>query len=463
VSAEEHRAIVQDFCSFLAGQTSTYTKRIERQMREASAAQEYETAARLRDDLRALERALEKQAVVFGDATDADIVGLADDELEAAVQVFHVRGGRIRGQRGFIVEKTSDVSTADLIESLITSLYGDQTGDAIPREVLVPELPQQVAISKQWLSERRGTLVDIRVPQRGDKRDLQGTVIRNAEQALALHKTRRGGDLTTRSQALEELQEYLGLSQAPLRMECIDVSHLAGTDIVASLVVFEDGLPRTSEYRRFAIKGIAADGLTDDTRSIAEVVTRRFRRYLAEMSDEQGDLPGIDPTTGRARKFTYPPQLLVVDGGAPQVEAAQAALSELGMSDIAVVGLAKRLEEVWLPGDPDPVILPRTSEGLYLLQRMRDEAHRFAITYQRQKRGKRMIESLLDDVPGLGDIRRKAVLKQFGSLKRLKMASVDEIASVPGIGPSIAQSIFDTLAAHSSAPSVNVTTGEIIE
>jgi len=463
VSAEEHRAIVQDFCSFLAGQTSTYTKRIERQMREASAAQEYETAARLRDDLRALERALEKQAVVFGDATDADIVGLADDELEAAVQVFHVRGGRIRGQRGFIVEKTSDVSTADLIESLITSLYGDQTGDAIPREVLVPELPQQVAISKQWLSERRGTLVDIRVPQRGDKRDLQGTVIRNAEQALALHKTRRGGDLTTRSQALEELQEYLGLSQAPLRMECIDVSHLAGTDIVASLVVFEDGLPRTSEYRRFAIKGIAADGLTDDTRSIAEVVTRRFRRYLAEMSDEQGDLPGIDPTTGRARKFTYPPQLLVVDGGAPQVEAAQAALSELGMSDIAVVGLAKRLEEVWLPGDPDPVILPRTSEGLYLLQRMRDEAHRFAITYQRQKRGKRMIESLLDDVPGLGDIRRKAVLKQFGSLKRLKMASVDEIASVPGIGPSIAQSIFDTLAAHSSAPSVNVTTGEIID
>lgn len=463
VSAEEHRAIVRDFCSFLAGQTTTYTKRIERQMREASAAQDYETAARLRDDLRALERALEKQAVVFGDATDADIVGLADDELEAAVQVFHVRGGRIRGQRGFIVEKTSDVSIADLIESLITSLYGDQTGDAIPREVLVPELPTELAVSKLWLSERRGSLVDIRVPQRGDKRDLQGTVIRNAEQALALHKTRRGGDLTTRSQALEELQEHLGLSEAPLRIECIDVSHLAGTDIVASLVVFEDGLPRTSEYRRFAIRGMAADGLSDDTRSIAEVVTRRFRRYLAEMSETDGDLPGIDPTTGRARKFTYPPQLLVVDGGAPQVEAAQAALSELGMSDIAVVGLAKRLEEVWLPGDPDPVILPRTSEGLYLLQRIRDEAHRFAIAYQRQKRGKRMIESLLDDVPGLGDIRRKAVLKHFGSLKRLKAASVEEMASVPGIGPSIAQSIFDTLAAHASAPSVNVTTGEIID
>jgi len=463
VSADEHRAIVQDFCAFLAGQASTYTKRIEREMRAASNAQEYETAARLRDDLRALERALEKQAVVFGDATDADIVGLADDELEAAVQVFHVRGGRIRGQRGFIVEKTSDVSVGDLIESLITSLYGDQTGDAIPREVLVPELPTQVAISKQWLSDRRGTLVDIRVPQRGDKRDLMGTVVRNAEQGLALHKTRRGGDLTTRSQALEELQEYLGLSEAPLRIECIDVSHLAGTDIVASLVVFEDGLPRTSEYRRFAIRGMSDDGISDDTRSIAEVVNRRFRRYLAERTDSEGDLPGIDPTTGRARKFAYPPQLLVVDGGAPQVEAAQAALSELGMSDIAVVGLAKRLEEVWLPGDPDPVILPRTSEGLYLLQRIRDEAHRFAITYQRQKRGKRMIESLLDDVPGLGDIRRKAVLKQFGSLKRLKAASVDEIASVPGIGPSIAQSIFDTLAAHDSAPGVNTTTGEIIE
>jgi len=463
VSAEEHRAIVQDFCAFLAGQTSTYTKRIERDMRSASAAQEYETAARLRDDLRALERALEKQAVVFGDATDADIVGLADDELEAAVQVFHVRGGRIRGQRGFIVEKTSDVSVGDLIESLITSLYGDQTGDAIPREVLVPELPTQVMTSKQWLSDRRGTLVDIRVPQRGDKRDLMATVTRNAEQGLALHKTRRGGDLTTRSQALEELQEYLGLSEAPLRIECIDVSHLAGTDIVASLVVFEDGLPRTSEYRRFAIRGMSDDGISDDTRSIAEVVNRRFRRYLAERTETDGDLPGIDPTTGRARKFAYPPQLLVVDGGAPQVEAAQAALSELGMSDIAVVGLAKRLEEVWLPGDPDPVILPRTSEGLYLLQRIRDEAHRFAITYQRQKRGKRMIESLLDDVPGLGDIRRKAVLKQFGSLKRLKAASIDEIASVPGIGPSIAQAIFDTLAAHNPTPGVNVTTGEIIE
>lgn len=463
VSAEEHRAIVQDFCAFLAGQTSTYTKRIEREMRAASNAQEYETAARLRDDLRALERALEKQAVVFGDATDADIVGLADDELEAAVQVFHVRGGRIRGQRGFIVEKTSDVSVGDLIESLITSLYGDQTGDAIPREVLVPELPTQAAISKQWLSDRRGTLVDIRVPQRGDKRDLMATVTRNAEQGLALHKTRRGGDLTTRSQALEELQEYLGLSEAPLRIECIDVSHLAGTDIVASLVVFEDGLPRTSEYRRFAIRGISDDGISDDTRSIAEVVNRRFRRYLAERTENEGDLPGIDPTTGRARKFAYPPQLLVVDGGAPQVEAAQAALSELGMSDIAVVGLAKRLEEVWLPGDPDPVILPRTSEGLYLLQRIRDEAHRFAITYQRQKRGKRMIESLLDDVPGLGDIRRKAVMKQFGSLKRLKAATVDEIASVPGIGPSIAQAIFDTLAAHNPTPGVNTTTGEIIE
>jgi len=329
--------------------------------------------------------------------------------------------------------------------------------------VLVPELPTQVVTSKQWLSDRRGTLVDIRVPQRGDKRDLMATVTRNAEQGLALHKTRRGGDLTTRSQALEELQEYLGLSEAPLRIECIDVSHLAGTDIVASLVVFEDGLPRTSEYRRFAIRGMSDDGISDDTRSIAEVVNRRFRRYLAERTENEGDLPGIDPTTGRARKFAYPPQLLVVDGGAPQVEAAQAALSELGMSDIAVVGLAKRLEEVWLPGDPDPVILPRTSEGLYLLQRIRDEAHRFAITYQRQKRGKRMIESLLDDVPGLGDIRRKAVLKQFGSLKRLKAASIDEIASVPGIGPSIAQAIFDTLAAHNPTPGVNTTTGEIIE
>jgi excinuclease ABC subunit C len=462
VSAEEHRRIVEDFVAFLSGQTTAYTRRIEREMKAAAAELDYERAARLRDDLRALERALEKNAVVLGDGTDADVIGLADDELEAAVQVFHVRGGRIRGQRGFVVEKVEDVSVDDLVEHLLQQLYGDQSPDAVPREILVPSLPTDHAITQEWLQVLRGTHVEVRVPQRGAKLDLLETVTRNAEQALVLHKTRRAGDLTSRSQALEELQEALGLAEAPLRIECIDVSHLQGTDVVASLVVFEDGLARKSEYRRFSIRG-GDDGISDDTRSIAEVVTRRFRRLLEERHDPDDPNPGIDPVTGRPRKFAYPPQLFVVDGGQPQVEAAQAALSELDVTDVAIVGLAKRLEEVWLPGDPDPVILPRTSEGLYLLQRVRDEAHRFAIAYQRQKRGKRMIESILDDVPGLGEARKKALLRQFGSLKRLRAASIEELESVPGIGPTVAQAVLDALAAAAPAPSVNTATGEIVE
>ena len=462
VSAEEHRRIVEDFCAFMAGQTAAYTKRVEREMKAAAAELDYERAARLRDDLRALERALEKQAIVLADGTDADVVGLSEDELEAAVQIFHVRGGRVRGQRGFVVEKVEDVTTADLVEHLVQQLYGDQPGDSVPRELLVPVLPTDHESATIWLSERRGSHVDLRVPQRGDKRDLMETVTRNAAQALMLHKTRRGGDLTARSQALEELQEALGLPEAPLRIECVDVSHLQGTDVVASLVVFEDGLARKSEYRRFAIRG-SEDGISDDTRSIAEVVTRRFKRLLEEQIDPDDPTPGIDPVTGRPKKFAYPPQLFVVDGGQPQVEAAQAALSELGLTDVAIVGLAKRLEEVWLPGDPDPVILPRASEGLYLLQRVRDEAHRFAITYQRQKRGKRMVESILDDVPGLGEARKKAVLRQFGSLKRLRSATVDELASVPGIGPTVAQAVVDALAASTPAPGINTATGEVVE
>ncbi len=462
VSAEEHRRIVEDFCAFLSGQTAAYTKRVEREMKAAAAEQDYERAARLRDDLRALERALEKNAIVLGDGTDADVVGLSEDELEAAVQIFHVRGGRVRGQRGFVVEKVEDVTTADLVEHLIQQLYGDQPGDSVPRELLVPELPTDLESTVTWLSELRGSHVDLRVPQRGDKRDLMETVTRNATQSLMLHKTRRGGDLTARSQALEELQEALGLPEAPLRIECVDVSHLQGTDVVASLVVFEDGLARKSEYRRFSIRG-SEDGISDDTRSIAEVVTRRFKRLLDEQVDPDDPTPGIDPVTGRPKKFAYPPQLFVVDGGQPQVEAAQAALSELGVHDVAIVGLAKRLEEVWLPGDPDPVILPRSSEGLYLLQRVRDEAHRFAISYQRQKRGKRMVESILDDVPGLGEARKKAVLRQFGSLKRLRAASVEELSSVPGIGPTVAQAVVDALAASAPVPGINTATGEVVE
>ena len=439
VSEEEHRRIVEDFCDFLAGRTDALVRRLDRQMREAAERLEFERAARLRDDAAALRRALEKQAVVLGDGTDADVIAFAQDELQAAVQVFHVRGGRVRGQRGWVIDRTEG-SLPALVSHFITQFYGEQAalaeqadagGSPVPREVLVQELPEDADTLVQWLSGLRGSRVVIRVPQRGDKHALMETVARNAAEAFAQHKLRRAGDLTARSAALQELQDALALDSAPLRIECIDISHVQGTDVVGSLVVFEDGLPRKSECRRFAIRDTGGG----DVGSVAEVVRRRFARYQAETG------PGVDPETGHLRKFAYPPNLLVIDGGAPQVTAASDVLDELGITDIAVIGLAKRLEEVWLPGEPDPAILPRSSEALYLLQRVRDEAHRFAITYHRQKRGRRMTASVLDNVPGLGQARKTALLKHFGSLKRLREASVDEISEVRGVGPRIAAAV----------------------
>jgi excinuclease ABC subunit C len=471
VNADEHRAIVLDFCDFMAGRTDVMMKRLERRMAEASDNLEFELAARIRDDLEALRRAMEKQAVVFGDGTDADVVAFAEDELEAAVQVFHVRGGRVRGQRGWVVDRLDDVTTGDLVEQFVTQFYGGEAEESsgIPREVLVPVLPDDAAALMEWLSGVRGSKVTLRVPMRGDKRALAETVARNAAQSLAQHKLKRASDLTARSRALDELQNALDLPVAPLRIECFDISHVQGTNAVASMVVFEDGLARKSEYRRFAMR----EG-TGDTDWIAEVVRRRFARYLDEQVESGADAdtgpvaeaarPGIDPTTGRPRKFSYPPNLLVVDGGAPQVAAAQAVLDDLGIDDVSLVGLAKRLEEVWLPGQRYPAILPRTSEGLYLLQRVRDEAHRFAITYHRQKRSKAMTTSVLDDIPGLGETRRKALMRRFGSLKRLRAASVEDVKEVPGIGQRTAEAIVAALAAAPDAPpAVNVTTGEILD
>ena len=465
ISAEDHHALAEDFCDFLAGQTARFATRLEAEMKEAARLEEFERAARLRDDLRALERAIEKQAVVFGDGTDADVIALAEDQLEAAVQVFYVRGGRVRGQRGWVVDKVEEVTTATLVETFLGQVYGDAPADAeainagIPREILVPELPPDPATMTQWLAERRGGPVSLRVPHRGDKKALLDTVARNAGETLVLHKTRRASDLTTRSKALNEIQEALGLDDAPLRIECYDVSNLQGTHVVASMVVFEDGLARKSEYRRFAIKGL--DG-TDDIAAIHEVILRRFRRYLAEREktgelDTLGDPEATEPpeVTGQAggpggqRKFAYPPNLVVVDGGPLQAAAAARALAELGIDDVAVCGLAKRLEEVWLPGEEYPVILPRSSEGLYLLQRVRDEAHRFAIAYHRQKRGKAATASVLDDVPGLGPARRTTLLRHFGSVRRLRAASVEEIAAVPGIGPKLAATISAALGSNS--------------
>jgi excinuclease ABC subunit C len=483
VTAEEHRAIVDDFCDFMGGQTKPFIKRIQQEMYAASEALDFEKAARLRDDLGALNRALEKQAVVLGDGADVDVIALVEDPLEVAVQIFYVRGGRIRGQRGWVADRVEEGGTSELIEDFLLQLYGGDR-DTIPREILVPELPPDVATFEQLFTDLRGSKVSIRIPQRGDKKSLQETVARNAGQALVLHKTRRASDLTTRNRALEEIQVALDLDEVPLRIECYDVSNLQGTEVVASMVVFEDGLARKSEYRRFVIKGV--DG-QNDVASMHEVITRRFRRLLDEQArsalrdasslgssgTEMAEVNGpmlVDPDTGRPRKFAYAPGLVVVDGGPPQVSAAKRALDELGITDIPVAGLAKRLEEVWLPVQEDPVILPRSSEGLYLLQRIRDEAHRFAITHHRSRRSKSMVESVLDDVPGLGEVRRKTLLKHFGSLKKLRTASVDDIAMVPGIGPTTATAIKDAVAANAGTGkteptivSVNTATGEIEE
>ncbi|MCO1658799.1 excinuclease ABC subunit UvrC [Pseudonocardia humida] len=494
VSAEQHRDIVDDFCDFLSGRTDRLVRELERRMAAASEELEFERAARLRDDIGALRRAMEKQAVVLGDGTDADVVAFADDELEAAVQVFHVRGGRVRGQRGWVIDKVEPTDTRALVERFLIQFYGEQAALAeaaddahqpVPREILVPELPAELDPLTDWLSGLRGSRVQIRVPQRGDKRALAETVRRNAAEAFTQHKLRRASDLTARSAALQEIQDALGLDGAPLRIECVDVSHVQGSDVVASLVVFEDGLSRRSEYRRFEIRGGAEGG---DVAAIAEVVRRRFRRYLAETATDRAEAegvesagveaegddprgggnagagegeppdisppaatathrPGIDPDTGRPRKFAYPPNLLVVDGGPPQVEAAADVMAELGITDVAVCGLAKRLEEIWLPGDPDPVIMSRTSDGLFLLQRVRDEAHRFAITYHRQRRSKGMTSSDLDAVPGLGPTRRATLIKHFGSVRRLRAADVDEIAALPGFGKRTAAAVLAALQA----------------
>ncbi|MFF2943725.1 excinuclease ABC subunit UvrC [Streptomyces niveus] len=515
VTPDEHRELAEEFCDFMAGRTGAYIRRLERRMTDAAEEMEYERAGRLRDDIGALRRAMEKSAVVLADATDADLIAVAEDELEAAVQIFHVRGGRVRGQRGWVTDKVEEVDTAGLVEDALQQLYGEESGDSVPKEVLVPALPEdQVATDalSQWLSERRGSQVSLRVPQRGDKKDLMATVGRNAQQSLVLHKTKRASDLTTRSRALEEIAQALGLDSVPLRIECFDISHLQGDDVVASMVVFEDGLARKSEYRRFQIKGFEGQ---DDVRSMHEVIGRRFKRYLAEKErtgewteeNEGSTAPGengdngdngdigenaddaADDTTGqtpaapgenghaghlgpsslkeddgRPKRFAYPPQLVVVDGGRPQVAAAKRAMDELGIDDVAVCGLAKRLEEVWLPDDDDPVVLPRSSEGLYLLQRVRDEAHRFAITYQRAKRAKRIRTSPLDDVPGLGETRKQALIKHFGSVKKLRQATIEQICEVPGLGRKTAESVAVALAGTApAAPAVNTATGEIME
>jgi excinuclease ABC subunit C len=473
ITPEAHREIADDFCAFMGGQTKVIERRLQTQMAVASHNMEYERAAVVRDQLGALHKILERNAIVLTDGTDADVVAMAVDQLEVAVQVFHVRDGRVQGERGWVADRADEGDESELVEAFLLQLYAEQVSPdmtpverrrAVPPLVLVPALPTGVELMEQLLATERGAKVRILIPQRGDKRVLLDTVARNAAEALTRHKTKRASDLTTRNRALEEIQEALGLPTAPLRIECFDISHLQGTETVASMVVFEDGLSRRSEYRRFVVRTVASN----DVGAMTEVLTRRFHRLIEErqlLSDTDGDAAAalVDATTRAPRGFAYAPGLLVVDGGAPQVAAAHAVLDALGITDVAVCGLAKRLEEVWLPNEEFPLILPRTSEGLYLLQRIRDEAHRFAITHHRSRRSVSMVESLLDDVTGLGEVRRKALLRRFGSIKKLRAATAEEIAETPGFGARLADAVVAAVASQQVGESVNLTTGEILE
>lgn len=466
ITEQDHRQLAEDFCDFMAGDTGRFIRQIESRMTAAAQELDFETAARLRDDVSALKRSLERNAVVLSDATDADIFAIYSDELEAAVQVFHVRGGRIKGQRGWVVEKVEDIEDTDLIERLLQQVYSEASSAnsetdskerraAVPREVLVPVLPPDLDGLTDWLSGLRGSQVTIKVPQRGEKAELAKTVHTNAEQAMKLHRTRRSTDLTSRSQGLREIQEALDLDSAPLRIECYDVSHNQGTFQSASMVVFEDGMAKKNQYRLFNVRGPEGNGAQDDTAAMYEVIYRRFKRHLRDM--EKADESDLIVSSGEVsaeddlelardpKRFAYAPSLVVVDGGQPQVAAAQRALDDLGISDVALCGLAKRLEEIWLPDDDYPVILKRSSEGLYLLQRLRDEAHRFAITAHRKRRSAGMVVSELDGLTGIGPVKKSALLKHFGSVKKLKAATVEEIAVVPGFAEKTAQSVHSQL------------------
>lgn len=430
VTVDEHRAIVDDFIAFMQGGDQRFARELTARMKEASAALDFESAAVFRDQLESIDAVLTKSALVLPDNEDADLFGVAEDELDAAVHHFVIRGGRVRGASSQTVDKELDISGGDLVEQILQRAYGDAEPSEIPRRVIVPVLPDAHDELEQFLEARRGRRVEIQVAQRGQRAELMRNATLNATQALVRHKTQRTSDYSTRTQALADLQEALGMSEAPLRIECYDISHLQGTNVVGSMVVFEDGLPRKDQYRSFSIAET-----TDDTDSIHQVLTRRLARLDEPREQEQ---------TGRPR-FSYPPQLLLVDGGRPQVSAAARALAESGCTGIALAGIAKRLEELWLPDDDYPVILPRSSEALYLVQRLRDEAHRFAITHQRKRR-RRDIRSVLAEVPGLGDARIKALLTHFGSVAALREASVAQIEELPGIGPKLAATIHAHLA-----------------
>jgi excinuclease ABC subunit C len=440
VDADEHRRIALELCDFLDGNTKPVLKRLEQSMKDASTTQQYEVAAKLRDQLTNVRKAIESQVMVTERAEEIDVIALAEDELEAAFQVFFVRRGRVTGRKGFIVDKIEDLSTPELVARFLERLYSE--GD-VPKQVLVASEPDELDIIEEWLTQIRGSNVAIRVPRRGSKRVLLETVTQNAEHAFTQHRMKRASDFHSRARQLRELQDALGMEEAPLRIECFDISNTGPAEAVGSMVVFEDGLAKKSDYRRFRIKYTEGP---DDVAMMGEVIRRRFARFLEEDKEvNEGK---------RGGKFAYPPNLVVIDGGKGQLNRAVESMAELGVVGVTVVSLAKRMEEVFKPDRPDPIMIPRTSEALYLLQQIRDEAHRFALTYHQLRRGKKMKESALDGIPGLGEVRRKKLLRHFGSVKRIREASVEELTEIPGIPTAVAQAVYGSL--RSGAPSVKV-------
>ena len=431
IDSEMYNRLVEELVSFLDGETEATVRRLTADMREAAEGLEFERAARLRDRLTSVTKAIERQQMVGDRSEDLDVVGIADDDLEAAVQVFYVRRGRVVGRKGFVVDKVEDLSPEGLVARVLEGLYGEEPALGVPKQVLVPSLPEQLDLYEEWLTMGRGSRVVVRVPQRGDKRALQETVTRNAKEEFTRHRLKRASDHNSRARALNELQDHLGLPEAPLRIECYDMSHIQGTDYVGSMVVMEDGLPKKSDYRRFKVKGVAGN---DDFAAMEEVLTRRLTAYLAERDR---------PATGRPGRFSYPPQLLLVDGGKGQLGVAERVVHELGLEhEIPVAALAKRFEEVYVPGQSEPVEIPRQSEALYLLQRLRDEAHRFAIGFHRELRGKRMTKSVLDDIPGLGPTRRKRLVKELGGVEGVKRAEVETLRALSWLPDSVADAVY---------------------
>ena len=428
ISEEAHRDIALALCDFLDGNHAPVVKRLEESMKEAASSQEYEVAAKLRDQLINVNKVIERQQMVSSEKEELDVIAFAEDDLEAAFQVFFVRRGRVTGRKGFVVDKVEDLTTPQLIARFVERLYGD--GD-VPKEVLVPVEPAEQALLERWLGELRGTKVRIRVPQRGEKRALMQTAAENALQAFTRHRLKRASDFAARTRMLNELQGHLGMDEAPLRIECYDISNTGPSEAVGSMVVFEDGLPKRADYRKFAIRYTSGP---DDVAMMGEVIRRRFSRYLEQRSEEKP-----------SKRFAYPPNLVVIDGGKGQLNRAVEVMDELGIDDVTVVSLAKRMEEVFVPGRADPIVIPRGTEALYLLQQIRDEAHRFALTYHRLRRGKKMTRSVLDDVPGLGETRRKKVLKYFGSVKKMRQATLEELEAVPGLPKGVAASLFGAL------------------